>query len=186
MSLRVAYLLLLAVAASAGCGCGSGSGGEDGGASPTADGGSTLFVPCPGAVEPGPTNLVGADVTRQGYVGTIDVTVAFCNPLIPQPPNELLFFVTLTDHSGIAPSNVANGTSVTIGAGLGTNGPITWDGDDLTLGDHHVMGHLHAPNHAADGTPLLGPATTYLELTLGGIGGDGKIVVRWEQEYLPK
>jgi hypothetical protein len=129
---------------------------------------------------------VGADVTRQGTAGTIEVTVAFCNPLIPQPPNELLFFVRLTDHFGLAASDLTNGTSVMTGADLRTDGPFTWEGDDLTVDDHHAKGHLHVPNSTSDGTPLIGPDTTYLEMTLGGIGDDGVIVVRWEKEYLPR
>jgi hypothetical protein len=54
--------------------------------------------------------------------------------------------------------------------------PASWD---AAKGGHHREGTLTFPVTAADGKPLLGPATHSLELTIRGVAGVPERTFRW-------
>ncbi len=141
---------------------------------------------CPGGYEPGPTGLTFSDLKRDGFGDETDVTVVFCNPLMPEEPDELVFFVILSNHFGIPRSDLTQGTwAETSEEGLRTRGQFLWDGDDLTYEDHHAKGWLTGPRTTEQGAELIGPRTTGLTLHLTGIGYEEEMTFEWEKDYLP-
>lgn len=147
------------------------------------DGG--CFKPCPGAL-PEKNGLTLDDLMRIFFVGFTEVRFHFCNPLMPSPAGDLVFFAELTNHKGIPPSSLTDGTWVVNDQGVRVDEGLQWDGTELTIGEHHAGGTLTAPLTTTDGTPVLGPDTTQLELHTDYIGDQGiDAFFRWTEEYLP-
>lgn len=138
---------------------------------------------CPGAREPTPEGLVASDFDRFSYAGFSEINVVFCNPLIPEPRDELVFFVILADHFGLPRSDLTDAWAETDEGR--SEGGFVWDGGDI-FDEHHVGGLLTGPTTTPEGATLIGPGTAELALTLGGIGREDDVVFRWEREFLPR
>lgn len=147
------------------------------------DGG--CFTPCPGALTE-KNDLMLDDMMRIFFVGFTEARVHFCNPLMSTAPENLVFFVELTNHKGIPASSLTAGTWVINDQNVRVEEGLMWYGTDLTIGEHHAGGTLTAPLTTADSTPVLGPDTTQLELHADYIGDQGiDAFFRWTAEFLP-
>ncbi|MBI4509532.1 MAG: hypothetical protein HY698_07830 [Deltaproteobacteria bacterium] len=142
---------------------------------------------CPGGIEPGPTGLTSRDLSREGLAGETEVKVVFCNPLFSAQPAHLMFYVTMSEHlAGIPPSDLSTSSWVETSRGATAKATLSWDGDDLTLGDHHVKGRLTGPRTTSAGVDLLGAGAAFLKLHVEGVGDNGPgVVMTWDEKFLP-
>jgi hypothetical protein len=129
--------------------------------------------------------LTAADLDRIAYVEDSDIRVRFCNALIPNPPSSLIFYIDVSNHFGMPPSDFTQTTWVGNSAGAQNHGAWAWTGTDLTIQEHHAAGRLTGPSTDHDGGALIDAGTAWIDLHLA-FGESGAMVpFRWEKRFLP-
>ena len=139
---------------------------------------------CPQGMEPGRNDLRFDDLRRDGYAGLTEIIVVFCNPLIAAEQTALIFHVTLSDHLGIPETDIVAISTLRTSLGHRIDRGFWWEGDDLSLDEHHARGLLKVPRMDSTGADMVGDGTSFFTLVFDGVGGE-RAEFRWDAKHFP-
>ena len=120
----------------------------------------------------------GSDLRRSSHEGPVAIDLLYLTPTEAEADGALTFEVRMNTHSvALDQYDLTKLSRLEVGGGAKLE-PIGWFNPGG--GGHHRYGQIRFPAAGPDGTSVISPETSFIEVVIEGVGGVAERRFRWD------